>query len=131
MLEDRYSASGKMLAKAELFGRGPGDERGYDLPFAIAGLAIFAVVAFRRGFSHPHFVTFATLGGQALLILTGLRVDFDRYYLPLVMAGAVCLGVGVGQGWLWAEAAWSRLGRRERRPAAAFAPGRLTEPATD
>lgn len=131
MLEDRYSASGKLLAKAELLGRGPGDERGYDLPFAIAGLVIFAVIAFRRGFSHPHLVTFATLGGQALLILTGLRVDFDRYYLPLVMAGAVCLGIGVGQGWLWAEAAWARYGRRERRPAAAFAPGRLTGPATD
>lgn len=127
MLEDTYSATGKFLAKAELLGRGPEEETGFDLPFMIAGLAIFAVIAFRWGFWRPHLVTFATLGGQALLILTGLRVDFDRYYLPLLMAGAVCLGVGVGQGWLWVEAAWARFGRRERRPVPSFSPTRLTE----
>jgi hypothetical protein len=142
MLENRYSATGKLLAKASLLGRDPdreggigpgqgsGSEPGFDLPFAVAGMLVFAAVAFRRGFRHPHLLTFSTLGGQALLILTGLRVDFDRYYLPLVMAGAVCLGVGVGQGYLWAEAALAKLGRRERRSVASFSPGRLTEQTT-
>ena len=126
MLENRYSASGKLLAKASLLGREPENESGFDVPFAVAGMLVFAVVAFRRGFWRPHLLTFATLGGQALLILTGLRVDFDRYYLPMVMAGAVCLGIGVGQGWLWVQVAVARLGRRERRPAPMFSPSRLT-----
>ena len=40
--------------------------------------------------------------GPIGIILLGLNVDFDRYYLPLVLTFAIGLGVGVGEvtGWL-------------------------------
>jgi len=106
MLEDRYSASGKFLVKIGIAERREGSpdgaEPGYDLPFAIAGLAIFAATAIWRGFRSPQFVAFLTLMGQSVIIVLGLNVDFDRYYLPLVLMFAVGLGIGVGEttGWL-------------------------------
>jgi hypothetical protein len=58
-----------------------------------------------------------------LLIVGGLRVDFDRYYLPIVFLFAI--GVGVLAGALWdlalrAIPSWSRRSAREKRPVAAF-----------
>ena len=106
MLEERYSASGKFLVKFGITEPRPGHENGaepgFDLPFALAGTVIFAVLAFRRGFRSPMFLAFLILAGQSLIILIGLNVDFDRYYLPLVMGLAVGLGIGAGQaaGWL-------------------------------
>jgi hypothetical protein len=112
MLEVRYSATGKFLVKAGILeprtGNPNGEEPGYDLPFALTGLAIFAATALWRGFRSPQFLAFLTLMGQAGIILLGLNVDFDRYYLPLVLTFAIGLGVGVGEitGWL--------LGAKER-----------------
>jgi hypothetical protein len=101
MLEDRYSASGKFLVKIGIteprVGHPGGAEPGYDLPFAIAGLAIFAATAIWRGFRSPQFLAFLTLMGQSTIILLGLNVDFDRYYLPLVLMFAIGLGVGIGE----------------------------------
>jgi hypothetical protein len=114
MLETQYSASGKFLVKigivAPRTGNPDGEEPGYDLPFAIAGLAIFAATALWRGFRSPQFLAFLTLMGQSLIIVLGLSVDFDRYYLPLVLMFAIGLGVGAGEisGWV--------LRVRERAP---------------
>jgi hypothetical protein len=38
-----------------------------------------------------------TLMGQSLIILLGLNVDFNRYYLPFVLLSAIGIGVGVGE----------------------------------
>jgi hypothetical protein len=118
MLEDRYSASGKFLVKSGIVerqvGNLDGEEPGYDLPFAIAGLAIFAVTAIRRGFRSPQLLAFLTLMGQSAIIMIGLNVDFDRYYLPLVLMFAVGLGVGIGEVMNAIAHFWSR--RAEARP---------------
>lgn len=102
MLEERYSASGKFLVKAGIVERrldrpNNQQEPGYDLPFAIAGLAIFTATAIWRGFRSPQLLAYLTLMGQSLIILLGLNVDFDRYYLPLVLMFAIGLGVGIGE----------------------------------
>jgi hypothetical protein len=118
MLEDRYSASGKFLVKAGIVEPREGDpngaEPGYDLPFAIAGLAIFAATAIRRGFRSPQFLAFLTLMGQSAIILLGLNVDFDRYYLPLVLMFAIGLGIGVGEVTSWLLQALNRSGTSAR-----------------
>ena len=107
MLEERYSASGKLLVKFGLreprVGHPDGAEPGYDLPFAIAGLGIFAATAIGRGFRTPRLLAFLALMGQSLIIFAGLTVDFDRYYLPFVLMFAIGLGVGIGEitGWLF------------------------------
>jgi 4-amino-4-deoxy-L-arabinose transferase-like glycosyltransferase len=113
MLETRYSASGKFLVKSGLAERREGDpngaEPGYDLPFAIAGLVAFGVTALRRGFRSPHLLAFLTLMGQSGIILGGLSVDFDRYYLPFVLMFAIGLGVGIGEGVTWLSHLRARL----------------------
>jgi hypothetical protein len=99
MLEHRYSASGKVFAKiASALGH-PTSERGIDVPFAVAGLLILAVLAYRRGITSPTFFAVAITGGQAALILGGLRVDFERYYLPVVFFFAI--GIGTLGAWIW------------------------------
>jgi hypothetical protein len=81
------------------------------MPFALAGLALFAVIALRHGFRTPHLLAFLTLMGQTGIIVLGLRVDFDRYYLPMVLTAAISLGVGAGEAASWLA---SQVARRSR-----------------
>ena len=122
MLETRYSLTGDIMVTVGIreprTGNPAGEKPGYDLPFALAGLAIFAVTAAWRGFRSPQLLAFLTLTGQACIIVLGLNVDFDRYYLPLVLMFAIGLGVGVGEvtGWLL------RVRERSPRPVPAARP---------
>jgi len=34
--------------------------------------------------------------GQSAVVIIGMGVDFYRYFLSLLVAGAICLGVGAG-----------------------------------
>jgi hypothetical protein len=97
MLEYRYSATGRILAKLHLRGLDEhGWEAGYDLPFAITGVLIFIAIALKRGFRTPHFMALLVLGGQTLIILLGINIDFNRYYLPIAFFFATGLGIGAG-----------------------------------
>lgn len=96
MLEDRYSSTGKLLAElARVSGRDV-SERGIDVPLAVAGLAIALVLAWRRGLTSPTFLGLAVAGLQAAIIIGGLTIDFDRYYLPIVFIFAIGVGVLAG-----------------------------------
>jgi Dolichyl-phosphate-mannose-protein mannosyltransferase len=97
MLEHRYSTSGKILAKLTIKGvDANGNESGYDLPFALAGVLIFIAIALKRGFRTPHLMALLVLGGQTLIIILGINIDFNRYYLPIAFFFAIGLGVGAG-----------------------------------
>ncbi|CAN5647780.1 hypothetical protein BH23CHL5_BH23CHL5_25380 [soil metagenome] len=103
-LNDRYSSTGRVLGGiGERLGLDPSSTR-IDLYLAVPGIAILVYLAWRNGLSSPHAMVAVTIGGQSLLILLALGVDFNRYYLPLLLAAA--LGVGVLAGWitgsLWA-----------------------------
>ncbi len=96
MLENRYSSSGKLLAE---FGRVTGrdfSERGIDVPLAVAGLVIVLVLSWRRGLTSPTFLGLTVAGLQAAIIVGGLTIDFDRYYLPIVFIFAIGVGVLAG-----------------------------------
>lgn len=108
MLEDRFSASGKVIGQiASALGR-DFSERGIDLPIAISGGVVLLALAVRRGVTSPSYMAMLIAGGQAALIIGGLRIDFDRYYLPLVFVSGI--GIGVVSGALWTGMA--RLARR-------------------
>jgi hypothetical protein len=115
MLENNYSASGKVIAKlAAAFGSHP-SEHGIDLPFAVLGLVVLAVIIWRRGVASPTFIGVAVAGGQALMILAGMRVDFERYYLPIVFLCGIGIGVLTGTIWTLArQVAARRLHSRAR-----------------
>ena len=96
MLENRYSSTGKLFAEiARVSGRDI-SERGIDVPLAMAGLAIALVLVWKRGLSSPTFLGLTVAGLQAAIIVGGLTIDFDRYYLPIVFIFAIGVGVLAG-----------------------------------
>ncbi|MGH2559229.1 MAG: ArnT family glycosyltransferase [Thermomicrobiales bacterium] len=96
---DRYTTSGRIVEKAGGFLGQDWGRRGYDPPFELAGLLAFAAIALSRGVLSRHFMALALIGGQAAAIVVGMRVDFNRYYLPILLFFAVCVGVLAGAAW--------------------------------
>jgi Dolichyl-phosphate-mannose-protein mannosyltransferase len=100
-LERRYSASERLFADV---GRALGHDwagKGIDVPLALAGLAIFAWLALRNGFPSRQVLALALLVAQSATILGNMRVDFNRYYLPIVFVCAIGVGMLAGQIWVW------------------------------
>jgi hypothetical protein len=80
------------------FGTGWG-QVGADGIIEAIGIVVFIGLALRHGIISKHFMALAVLGGQAALIIGGMRVDFNRYYLPILLFLAVSVGILAGQIW--------------------------------
>ncbi|HEU5433766.1 MAG TPA: glycosyltransferase family 39 protein [Thermomicrobiales bacterium] len=89
---------------------------GVDLLLALIGAEVLIFLVFRHGLASRWGLAAAILFGQVGLIVVGMRADFERYLLPVVVTVAVCGGLAVGQAWSFARAAVVR--RAVRRPAA-------------
>lgn len=130
-LNDNYSTTDRVVAQiGDWFGR-DWTGAGFDLVLALPGLAILLYLAWRNGLASRHSLAFAVIIGQALLILIGLGIDFNRYYLPLAFVAAV--GVGIFGGWLaalvwWPLSTW--LTRRSKHLEPAHAHGWEPTPAS-
>ena len=87
-----------------------------DLVLAIIGALILLALAIQRGLGSRWAMAALVLGGQAALIVVGMRADFSRYLLPVLTATAVCGGLVAGAVW---DVVWDRIARRResRRPA--------------
>ncbi|MCC6703840.1 MAG: phospholipid carrier-dependent glycosyltransferase [Thermomicrobiales bacterium] len=72
-----------------------------DVVLAGFGLAWAVVNVLRRGVVTPLAFVFIIFGGQALAIVAGLRVDFNRYYLPIVLFVGLCIGYLAGEMYRW------------------------------
>jgi hypothetical protein len=108
-LEIDYSSSG--IVK-EWIGQQLGREtrpRGIDLPVAVAGWLLMIAIALRRGVASPVALVSLLVAAQSVAIVGGLRVDFNRYYLPLVYAMGVGIGVAFGLAWSGALSLTRRL----------------------
>jgi len=68
-----------------------------DIILAGLGLAWALVNVVRHGVITPLAFAFILFGGQALAIVAGLRVDFNRYYLPIVLFVGLCIGYLAGE----------------------------------
>jgi 4-amino-4-deoxy-L-arabinose transferase-like glycosyltransferase len=111
-LSDTYSTSGRIIAK---LAHGFGIERnpvGIDLLVAIAGLELLIALIICRGLLGPHLMTLLVLGGQSAVTVLGMRADFARYHLPILLFAAVCIGLVGGQ--LWEALARSTVRERAR-----------------
>jgi 4-amino-4-deoxy-L-arabinose transferase-like glycosyltransferase len=82
---------------------------GGDLMLAIIGALILLVLAIQRGLGSPWGMAALLLGGQVALVVVGMRADFSRYLLPVLMANAICGGLAAGAAW---NVAHARIGRR-------------------
>ena len=100
-------------AVARLFGVS-WEPLGFDLALAVIGALILLVLAIQRGLGSRCAMAALVLGGQAALIVVGMRADFSRYLLPVLMVSAVCGRLVAGAVWDMARA---RVTRREARPA--------------
>jgi hypothetical protein len=81
----------------------------FDLVLAIIGALILLVLAIQRGLGSRWAMAAVVLGGQVALIVVGMRADFSRYLLPVLIATAVCGGLVAGAIW---DVAWDRIARR-------------------
>lgn len=98
---------------------------GIDLPLALLGALVFAGLVARHGIGSRHALAAAVLGGQVAAIVAGMRADFERYHLPILLVVAVCVGILTGTAWDAVSRllpAW-QLRRRARPSAAATVPG--------
>jgi hypothetical protein len=98
-LEHTYSTTGRVFAAVgRIFDR---DWSGFgiDLPLAIVGFVLLARLALTRGLPSKHSFALAVLGLQSAVILLKLRIDFNRYYVPLIFICALGIGILVGQAW--------------------------------
>jgi hypothetical protein len=88
---------------------------GLDLVLAAIGALILLVLAVQRGLGSRWAMAALVLGGQVVLVIIGMRADFSRYLLPVLMVNAVCGGLVTGVVW---DVLRARVARRETRPAA-------------
>lgn len=94
---------------------------GFDLVLAIIGAVILLLLAIQRGLGSRWAMAALVLGGQVALVVLGMRADFSRYLLPVLIATAVCGGLVAGTVW---DVAWARIARRReaRHPTSEASP---------
>ena len=94
-LNDRTSSSDRIAtAIGDALGQDWSGVR-IDLYLAVPGIVFLVYLAWRNGLASQHALAALTIGGQSALIL-GARVDFNRYYLPLLFTAAIGVGMFVG-----------------------------------
>jgi hypothetical protein len=67
-----------------------------DLLLAVGGIGTLVWLIWRRGLDSPHALAGVVVIGQAAMVIGGLRVGYERYYLPLVFVNAVAIGMLAG-----------------------------------
>ncbi|HEU5432243.1 MAG TPA: glycosyltransferase family 39 protein, partial [Thermomicrobiales bacterium] len=85
-----------------------------ELLVALAGLVVFAGLAVARGPRSPAALALVVLGGQTAITIGGMRSEFDRYHVPMLLLGAVACGVLVGVGAPWLQRTIGRARRKWR-----------------
>jgi hypothetical protein len=98
-----YSGSGQLASWLD----------GADLALGIAGLLVLAGLALTTSADRRHAVVLAILSGQAGLIVVGLRSDYARYSLPIVLV--LVFGASIVAGCSWAAIADLRRRHHLRR----------------
>jgi hypothetical protein len=93
---------------AKLFG-GAWKPMGWDLVLAVIGALILLALAIQHGLGSRWSMAALVLGGQFAVTVFGMRADFSRYLLPVLIGTAVCGGLVAGMVW---EFAWERIARR-------------------
>jgi hypothetical protein len=76
-----------------------------DLVLATIGIALLLAVGVRKGLRSAELVVATLILFQTATIILNMRVDFERYYLPILLGEVVAIGCSVGYvaGWLRAR----------------------------
>ena len=89
---------------------------GIDPLFALVGALVLAYLVIRNGLASPQALAAAVMAAQVASVVVGMRADFHRYMLPVLVIFAVCGGLFAGQIWEVARA-WVPVRRHVREEA--------------
>lgn len=67
-----------------------------DVVLMSAGALVLVTIVVRHGFWSAPALTALLMAGQGAVVIVGMGVDFYRYFLPLLIVGAICVGTGAG-----------------------------------
>src|SRR5690606_22279684 len=67
-----------------------------DVILAAAGLIALVVVGWIKGLRSAELAIASLIVFQAATIILSMRVDFERYYLPILLGEVVAIGCAVG-----------------------------------
>lgn len=67
-----------------------------DITLAAIGLACLAGVGVTKGLRSPELIVATIIGIQTATIILTMRVDFERYYLPILLGFVVSIGCCIG-----------------------------------
>lgn len=67
-----------------------------DVALMAAGAIVLGAIVARYGVWSPPGIVALLMAGQCAIVILGMGVDFYRYFLPLLVIGATCTGVGAG-----------------------------------
>lgn len=81
---------------------------GIDYIPAAAGIVLLIWLVARKGFWTPAAMVALLMGAEAGTLVIGMKTDFYRYHLPIVVIMAGCIGISTGT-------LWSALRRSYRR----------------
>lgn len=105
VFQQENPSTGKIFAKLSENTPFPSGVPSFDIVMVGLGLLLAIIVVIRTGIATPMAFTFYLLGGQTAAIIVGLKVDFNRYYLPILIFGAICFGYLTGEviKFVWQE----------------------------
>lgn len=112
-LADRWSATEWVLSQIGL-DRLASALSPLDLILAMIGVVLVAILAAQMPFRSGHMLVALILIVQVATIVLAMRTDFERYYLPIVLATAVFAGAGVG---IASQTIWHLATAGRTRPA--------------
>jgi 4-amino-4-deoxy-L-arabinose transferase-like glycosyltransferase len=91
---ERYNLSASVISRLG----GPTSAplvRQLEFLIPVLGIVLMAGRAVRDGPYSPRALVLAVLGGQVLVTILGMRSEFDRYHVPMVILGAVAAAVAL------------------------------------
>lgn len=80
---------------------------GIELALAASGLVVLLWLVVQRGLWSGHALVAAVLTGQVAITIYGMRVDWARYHVPILLLVVVCIGVVAGQTWTALQGLWT------------------------
>lgn len=94
-LGDAWSSTGHLLQAIGLPNLGANISQ-LDVVLAATGIAVLAWIGIRKGLRSAELTVVALIIFQTATIVLNLRVDFERYYLPILLGEVVAIGSMVG-----------------------------------
>lgn len=94
---------------------------GFEIPLALLGSGVLARLVIRRGLTSSTALAAFLIAGQLGAIVTGMKVDFYRYHLPVVLAMTILCGLGF-------QLIWQYLANRGGASVWSLVPGVAVDP---